>query len=412
MCSTKVLHIAVEGVVPLKSSFYGRVGFLSLVHGLDHAFLMFSSPLFILILRDLGLDYAAVGALVSLAYFTYGIGALPAGFLSDRFGHKWTITAAIALASMGALVGSLPGSYGTLAVSFFLLGLGASLYHPPAMSLLAHISTPENRGIAMGLHGVGSNLVMVAAPALAGGIATLFHWRAAFLFWGLAGTAAAALFWRLFESTGSPESADPSPLAGLAPILQDRELVHTLLIIFLLSGIQGFIWSGTFAYIATYLQDVRGMTVAVSGILAGVQYGVGALGHLVGGYMADRSSRVLPVLIGTTGALIGFGLILLPSPAALLVGIFILGFSLFVKQPAMNTLLADAVPQEVHGRLYGVFFIITNTIGALAPMFGGLIIGRFSFTAFFLLCSAIVLSAYPLILLMRSALREASPRTP
>jgi len=401
-------------VVQLKSSFYGRVGFLSFIHGLDHAFLMFSSPLLILILRDLDLDYAALGTLVSVAFFTYGIGALPAGFLSDRLGHKWTITAAIALASLGALVGGLPGSYPTLAVSFFLIGLGTSLYHPPAMALLAHISTPENRGLAMGLHGVGSNLVMVAAPALAGGIATILHWRAAFLFWGLVGLAAAAVFWRLFESTGSPSNTEPGPLAGLAAILQDRDLVHTLLIVFLLTGIQGFIWSGTFAYMATYLQDVRNMTVAVSGILAGIQYGVGALGHLVGGYMADRNSRILPVVIGTTGALIGFGLILLPSNAALLIGIFILGFSLFVKQPAMNTLLADAVPKEVHGRLYGVFFIITNTIGALAPMFGGLIIGRFSFTAFFLLCSAITFGAYPLILLMRSALtaREASPRTP
>ncbi|NMB17541.1 MAG: MFS transporter [Firmicutes bacterium] len=404
----------VKGVVPLKSSFYGRVGFLSFVHGLDNAFLMFSSPLLILILRDLGLDYAALGTLVSVAYFTYGIGALPAGFLSDRFGHKWTITAAIAVASIGALVGSLPASYQTLAASFFLIGLGTSLYHPPAMSLLAHISTPENRGTAMGLHGVGSNLVMVAAPALAGGIATFFHWRAAFLFWGLVGIATAILFWRLFESTGSPDEAAPGPLAGLEGILQDRDLVYTLLIVFLLTGIQGFIWSGTFAYMATYLQDVRNMTVAVSGILAGIQYGIGALGHLVGGYMADHSSRILPVVIGTTGALVGFGLILLPSNSALLIGIFVLGFSLFVKQPAMNTILADAVPKEVHGRLYGIFFIVTNTIGALAPMFGGLIIGRFSFTAFFLLCSAIALCSYPLILLMRSAPipGETSPKTP
>ena len=190
-------------MVQLKSSFYGRVGFLSFIHGLDHAFLMFSSPLLILILRDLDLDYAALGTLVSVAFFTYGIGALSAGFLSDRLGHKWTSTGRT----------SQPGPFGRpsrilpdLDVSFFLIGLGTGCIIPRRWPS-SHISTPGR-----GLRGLrrGQQFGHGRSPRSSGGIATILHWRAAFLFWGL-------WDWRrprslaLFESTGSQQHRTRTP---------------------------------------------------------------------------------------------------------------------------------------------------------------------------------------------------------
>lgn len=402
------------------------VSVLSLAHGMNHSFLVFFSPLLVLIRHDRGWDHLTVGALVTLAYALYGIGSLPAGIIGDRLGHKGTIVASTALAALGCLVPLVSPSYGAMVLAFFLIGAGASLYHPPALAYISMVVDATAVGKAMGVHGIGANIILAAAPALSGLVAARHSWQTAFALWGMVGVVLAMLLVVALPEVKKAQSPSPRP-AGQAGAGPDRHqggtglalepdragwktvLGPAMVAILATTAIHGFAFSGSIAYLAPYLQEVRGEGVALSGAIAAILFAGGIVGQPVGGQLADRWDRMYPVWIATAMAVASLALFpYLPVGLLLLVVVGVIGVAVFMKQPPVTALVSDCVPAPRRGTAYGLFFFVTNGAGALAPIAASMLADRGRLDLFFPLLALMTALTAPLLIYLGRILSRQS----
>ena len=84
----------------------------------------------------------------------WGLGALAAGWLVDRFGGRPLLIIFLfgcsAMCILAALVKPLP----LLFVSMFGMGTLASIYHPSGLALISHATKADSLPRVLGIHGV------------------------------------------------------------------------------------------------------------------------------------------------------------------------------------------------------------------------------------------------------------------
>jgi len=105
---------------------------------------------------------------------------IPAGALGDRYGRKGTLLAGLALFATGAATSALAQNPATLIAGRGLSGAGAALITPATMSILVHLSAPENRARAMGSWTLALGLGGLAGNLGGGLVGQFLSWRALF----------------------------------------------------------------------------------------------------------------------------------------------------------------------------------------------------------------------------------------
>ena len=114
----------------------------------------------------LGLSNFQVGLLLSAFFWTYAIGQVPAGWLSDRYGARLTLALYVVLWS------TFTGLMGLAAGLVFLLmlrlgcGLTEAGAYPACASLLSRWVPAARRGLASGIVSIGGRLGGAIAPVL------------------------------------------------------------------------------------------------------------------------------------------------------------------------------------------------------------------------------------------------------
>ncbi|WP_066411978.1 MFS transporter [Halorubrum aethiopicum] len=151
------------------------VAFTASSHGLVHTYELSIPILLTVWIAEFSTTAATLGALVTVGYGLFGVGALPGGVVVDRFGSKPVILACL-LGMGGAflLVGAAP-SLPVLALALAVWGVTASVYHPAGLTLLS--KAVERRGTALGYHGIGGNLGIALGPLAAVLLLLAFDWR-------------------------------------------------------------------------------------------------------------------------------------------------------------------------------------------------------------------------------------------
>jgi MFS family permease len=161
---------------------------------------------------------ASGGSLIATGYAMFFGGLLMTGArLGDRYGHRRTIIASLAVFAAGAVVAATATSVATLAAGRCLQGAAAAASVPSALRLLTTITPegpPRHRAIAAWS---AAGAAAGASGFVAGGIVTdLASWR--FIFWGylpLAGVLAAAIVYSV-PGGGDREPGRSLNLAGSA----------------------------------------------------------------------------------------------------------------------------------------------------------------------------------------------------
>lgn len=119
-----------------------------------------------------------LGLWISFTHFPQFFTTMAAGFLSDRFGRKFTITPAVVVIVLGIVVFARGGTLAELLISGVLLGLGEGLAGPPSVAFFADIAPPGLEGVTMGLFRTFGGVGSVVGALLLGGVADLagFGW--------------------------------------------------------------------------------------------------------------------------------------------------------------------------------------------------------------------------------------------
>ncbi|MEU1704731.1 MFS transporter [Streptomyces sp. NPDC005706] len=106
---------------------------------------------------------------------------LPAGLLGDRFGRRRMLITGLGIFLAGSLVGALAGDVNRVIAARAVMGVGAALITPLAMSVLPSLFTPDEQGKAIGLVSTGSALGLPLGPIIGGWLLDHFWWGSVFL---------------------------------------------------------------------------------------------------------------------------------------------------------------------------------------------------------------------------------------
>ena len=349
-------------------------------HGIMHAYLVLLPALIPLLKGELG-NYGTLGLLASLVFLFYGWGSFPVGFLADRVSKNLLISASMALCGVSAILVSLSHSLPITALALILLGIGASLYHPPGYASMALLSR-EMRGRYMGIQGLGGDLGMAISFFTTTAIGSYLGWRNAFLAWGVLGIVMTVV--DMMTIIDETIQVGPS-VARMGYIETLRKMFTTdhrrnLVLVSIIVVCSGALWNGVSAFILAYINEVKGVGLLIAGGLSTFKYTIGAFGNVLGGELSDRLGRRKILLFGFglfTVSLLALTIAPGNLPLMFLM-VAVLGFSFFITQSPMNALIGDVSHRDTVGVTYGVNFSIKYGIGSFAPAIAGYLAAQYS----------------------------------
>lgn len=382
-----------------------EVWLISVAHAVNEFYSVALPPILPLLVNDFAISYGEAGVLLTVFFTTYSIFQLPAGVLADRIGQRWLLAIGMVVLAAGILIAAGAQNYWTLIIAQVFAGIGGSTYHPAGMSIISDIEGGQTEGKAMGIHGLGGVVGTALAPALIGGLASLFDWRLALTVSAAIGIAYAVVFLTLFRDIDSPDGAVTVEPDGGADTNEISERTTdnsrsgwsnlTALISVPLERWVGVLFLANLAiatelgavrtFITSYLVEHAGMTATIAnGIFFIMLVGAG-ISSLGAGTLADTVDRrtlgfaamtVSTIVLGTT--------VFVPAvPIALFIWFFLLGIVMWAALPTMNAITSEYSERSFSGSLFGVMLTAGSLGGAMGPLLFGVVAERFGMGAAF-----------------------------
>lgn len=103
------------------------------------------------------------------------------GGLADRFGRRRVFIIGLAVFGIASMAGAAASSAGQLIAARAVMGLGAALFFPPTLSLLAVIFPPSERARAVALWSITGGVATSLGPIVGGFLVDNFWWGSALL---------------------------------------------------------------------------------------------------------------------------------------------------------------------------------------------------------------------------------------
>ncbi|MBO4272449.1 MDR family MFS transporter [Microbispora triticiradicis] len=310
-----------------------------------------------------GVPLATAGLVMTM----FGVGSLlaqpVAGWLSDRFGRRVTLTGGMVATAVTMLALGYTTSVPGLVAGMLVLGIVVDAYRPASQAIVADLVPPEDRPRAFGLLFWAVNLGFAVAMVAGGWLA-----RSGFtvLFWVDAVTCLVfgVLVWRAIPET-RPAREDAPP-GRFADVLRDRVMLAFVLanLVYALVYLQAY---STLPLAMTgqgLPTSAYGMAMAVNGLLIVVVQPVTTT------WLARFDpSRVLAAGFALVG--LGFALTSLVSTGAghaATVAVWTLGEALTAGIP--GAIVATLAPAHLRGRYSGLYGLSWSAGALLAPLVG------------------------------------------
>jgi MFS family permease len=363
-------------------------------HAIKHIYNSgFQSILLPEIKLGLGLTATQLGTLAFSRQLTGWVTTVFAGYLGDRFANRASLMLGISLTLMGVafyLVGSAP-NYGMMLGAMLLVGVGPSLYHPPAIGALSR-KFPDKRGFAISLHGTGGSVGQVLGPLVTAGALTLLVWRDVLHASLIPAVIAAILIWSMMRNVPGQMAGTSSTGAYLRTIgglLKNRKLV----VLIVVTALRSMGQSAEAIFLPVYLREDLGLSAARVATYLALAQVVGIFVQPAMGHYSDRFGRkVVLVPAMTCMALLLFALTFAEPGAQLVLTIVALGAFLYslhtIFIAAAMDLAGGEVQSTVVSLIYGASFL-----GTLSPVFAGVIADNYGTHITFIYGGAVVMLA-------------------
>jgi len=320
-----------------------------------------------LMASDFGITEGVAGQ-VDTATALVGMVAAPGvGLLFPRLDRRRLLIGLLVLALLSNVLTAVAPSYALVVVARLVLGIAIAGTWSMALAVAAHLVPAGKLGRAMSVVNLGVAGATVAAVPLGALISSHAGWRAAF--WGVAAATAVAIVLFVIAMPPVPASA-AGGIQTLVAVLRSRVVLAGLIgLAILVAG-----HFGSYTFIRTAAEAVRGLTPALIAILLAV-YGVGGLlGNLLSGLIADHHLGVAMVTVPLTlaTAIIGFSLST-ASVFVVFIGVAVWGAGFGAIPTVSQTWVSRAEPHRVEAA-GGVFVATFQFAIALGAALGGLLL--------------------------------------
>lgn len=361
--------------------------FLNVGHTLDHLLLLIFPTVVLAIAAEWRRPYAELLPLATGAFFAFGAGSLPAGWLADRWSRAGMIRLFFFGIGSATVLTGLAAGPASLAIGLTLIGVFASIYHPVGIAML--VSQKPNVGRTLGVNGVFGNAGLAFAALLAGALADFIHWRAAFVVPGLATIAVGIAF------AGSVREAPrAAPAARTDGARFPRALLTRVFAVLCVAVIaNGIVFNAaTVAMPKLFDERLRALTNTTFGIglLVCVTYLVAAMAQLVVGNLIDRrplKGVFVAVVLAQVPLL--FAAATLAGYGMLAVAIAMM-FAVFGQIPINDAMVARYTTEAWRARAYALRYVVSFLGSAAAVPLVAYVHGRTGdFQALFVLLAAL-----------------------
>ncbi len=372
-----------------------------LLTSLGHSGTHWSAATFYLLVpfiaKDLGLTYSEAGLFVALFHTGALVANFSSGLLTDITGRR-VLFQFISLAVGGAalMMFGFTKQYLVLCAMVLMIGATNNLWHPPAIAYLSS-NYPKSRGYALAIHGLGANLGDAVAPLAAGALLLSFTWQGAAVANSLPifGVAAILLVFLLprdgLAADGGPRGMGLRDyFVGMWSVVKERAVLGLCL----MTGLRSMAQTGLLAFLPLYLADVMEFGPLWMGVaLMGMQVG-GMIATPVAGILSDRVGRRPVVVAGLSGTTILIvALTFVTNDVAYIVGVSVLGLSLYAVRPVVQSWMLDLTPERLGGSATSLMFGMQSGLAVAMPIIGGMIADIYGLKAVFYFIAAAMLAA-------------------
>ncbi len=405
---------------------------LNIGHFLDHLFmLVFATVAALALHREWGLGYGELLAYATPGFFAFGICALPAGWLADRWsrdGMMCVFFIGIGLTAIATAFAATPLQIG---VGLFVIGLFAAIYHPVGLAIVT--LKWKNTGMRIAANGVWGNLGVASAALITGYFIDNGGWRMAFVLPGLFSIAIGLAYMTLrWEGIGEERSA-PKPACTASRTVSEPGhralLIRVSAIVFLTTAVSSIIFqSTTFALPKIFDERLQGLAASLSswadriavpgqadvatmvGTLAFTVFAVASMAQLVVGSMLDRVGPRRVFMVVAVLQIVFFSAMPgLHDGVALAAA---LGFMLgaFGQIPINDYMIGKMASGPFRARIYAVRYVVSFTVLAATLPLIAIVHGTWGFDTLFriLAVAALVILAAVAILPRRLPTPQAA----
>jgi len=385
--------------------------FLNIGHYLDHLFtLIFATVAALALSREWGLSYSELLTYATPGFFAFGLFALPAGWLADKWSREGMIAVffvGIGASSIATAFAQTPLQMGT---GLFVVGVFAAIYHPVGLAIVTQ--RWKNTGMRLAVNGVWGNLGVASAALITGYFIDNGGWRMAFVVPGVFSIIIGVLY-AAHQWSEVSTAHQKAPVPAAAPPAQSSDMKALILrisaIVFLTTAVSSLVFqSTTFALPKIFDERLQGIAtemtqwLSASGVTAAkgdiatmvvaftfIVFAVASLAQLVVGSLLDKLGPRTVFLIVAAIQIVFFALMPGLRDAWALAAAFGFMLGAFGQIPINDFMIGKMASGEARARIYGVRYVVSFTVLALALPMIAFVYGNYGFdTLFHLMASA------------------------
>lgn len=323
--------------------------------------------------------FPASATMAGMVITLFGVGRLivniPAGLLSQRFGHRPLLVAGPLILVVGSVAAALATSLDVLLAARFVQGIGSGIYMTVSSATIATLAAPSERGRLMSLYQGGMLLGTGLGPAIGGVLASHFGYSAPFWAYAVVCMIALVIAWCSSDLPGSTHRrSGDEPITTDSPASARSALRQPLFLLACMINFGVFFTrtASQWQAIPLLAHERYGMGVDKIGLaltlLATMNFVTLPLtGALVDRYGARRVTFVSTMVTALALVWIGLG----EGVHMMWIGMAILGVGGGLNGPATAAFAAEIVPIREYGPAMGLM----RTFGDAGFVFGPILIG-------------------------------------
>jgi predicted MFS family arabinose efflux permease len=353
------------------------------------------------ITSEFDLSFFQAGMLKSCLSGVSSIFQIPVVFIAEKMGEATILIAGFGWLSAGFMAMACSPAFIFLLLVILITGLGHSVQHPIATSLVSRVFENGKLGTSVGTLNLAGDIGKVCVPFFITLILAAYSWRSSLLVLGLLGLLLSAIA-GILKNKILPRDVKRKHLTERSrhaesgfDILRNRPFL-----LFCLIGIIDCSTRMTVFTFISFLSQNKGFTTHKVGFIVSLVFFGGIFGKFVCGYLMDKigGEKVIIVTEFLTALLLSL-LIYVSTPYYFLALVLILGVPLNGSSSVLYSLVASFFQLENRTRGYALFYTIYLLSGALGPLLYGLIGDALGLYAIFISLSIATLLTIPVIFL-------------
>ncbi len=346
------------------------IAFSNFGHACTHMFTVLYATAVLHLPQVFDLPYGELLSLSSLGLVLYGVAALPAGWLGDRWSQVGMMVIFFLGIGAGAIVTGLATGPATIFWGLTLIGLFAAIYHPVGIAWI--VASARKQGMSLGINGVFGNAGNSVAPVFVGVMIDHFSWRTAFVVPGVVAVLAGLALlvaWRRGRVADARTDRVPPPAR------EPGDALRVFVILTVTMACSGFVYAGLTNTMPKMFEmglgDGPDTSYTQIGLLVGIVSGAASAAGILGGWLADRfSARGIYVVFWMLQAPLLFVIVSMTGASLLVTTLLVLSFNLSFTA-AENMLVAQYTPTRWRSLAYGAKFVLALGVAGLTVILAG-----------------------------------------